>query len=229
MNPGNIPRLEEIGINGTVLGFTFGVSLAIGILFGLAPAWRALKVDLNTSLKAGGRSGQSEGGLHVTRGRLRGLLVVSELALSLILLIGAGLLIRSFVRLGNVPPGFNPDGVLTFQVVASGPKYRKPEPVVQFYREIEGRIARLPGVRSEGAVSPLPLTGGVGWGQINVEGYVRASGPGIAGGFAGCRGGLFPGHGDSPTAGTILLAARYAGFAAGGHHRREVRAAVLAA
>jgi putative ABC transport system permease protein len=90
MNPGNIPRLDDIGINGTVLAFTFGLSLATGILFGLAPAWRAIKVDLNSSLKAGGRSGQSNGGLHLKRHHLRGLLVASELAFSLILLIGAG-------------------------------------------------------------------------------------------------------------------------------------------
>ena len=106
INPGNIPRLEDIGINGSVLVFTFALSLITGILFGLAPVWRAIKVDLNNSLKAGGRSGQSEGGLYVKRHRLRGLLVTSELALSLILLIGAGLLIRSFVRLQAVAPGY---------------------------------------------------------------------------------------------------------------------------
>ena len=107
-----------------MLAFTFGISLLTGILFGLAPAWRAIKVDLNTSLKAGGRSGQSDGGLHLRRHRLRGLLVVSELALSLMLLIGAGLLIRSFVRLQSVPPGFTTDRVLSMQVAATGPKYR---------------------------------------------------------------------------------------------------------
>src|SRR5690348_11489296 len=79
MNPGNIPRLEDIGINGSVMAFTFGVSLVTGILFGLAPVWRALKVDLNTSLKAGGRAGQADGGILVRRQRLRGLLVISEL------------------------------------------------------------------------------------------------------------------------------------------------------
>jgi putative ABC transport system permease protein len=120
MNPGNIPRLEDIAINSAVLIFTFGVSLATGILFGVAPLWRAIKVDLNTSLKAGGRSGQSDGGLHVRRHSLRGLLVVSELTLSLMLLIGAGLLIRSFVQLQSVPPGFTTDHVLTMEVAADG-------------------------------------------------------------------------------------------------------------
>jgi predicted permease len=176
MNPGNIPRLEDIEINGAVVAFTFGVSLVTGILFGLAPVWRAVKVDLNTSLKAGGRSGQSDGGLRLRRHRLRGLLVVSELALSLMLVIGAGLLVRSFVRLQSVPPGFTTDRVLTMQVAANGSKYRKDKAVVQFYQEFESRIARLPGVKAEGVVSVLPLTGSVGWGGINVEGYAPPPG-----------------------------------------------------
>jgi predicted permease len=171
MNPGNIPRLEDIAISGAVLWFTFVVSLVTGILFGLAPVWRAIKVDLNNSLKAGGRSGQSDGGLQLRRHRLRGLLVISELTLSLILLIGAGLLVRSFVRLQSVSPGFSTDGVLTMQVAANDPKYKDDKPLATFYREIEERIANVPGVKVEGVVSVLPLTGAVGWGGINVEGY----------------------------------------------------------
>jgi predicted permease len=176
MNPGNIPRFENIGINGTVLAFTFGISLATGILFGLAPAWRAIQVDLNTALKTGGRRGQGDTGLRVSRHRLRGLLVISELALSLMLLIGAGLLIRSFVRLQSVPPGFNTERVLSMQVAATGREYHDHEHVIQFYREIESRIARLPGVLAVGTVSALPLAGSIGWGQINVEGYTPPPG-----------------------------------------------------
>src|SRR5215472_6445738 len=176
MNPGNIPRLEDIAINSGVLSFTLGVSLATGVLFGMAPVWRAIKVDLNASLKAGGRAGQSEGGLHLRRHGLRGLLVVSELTLSLMLLIGAGLLIRSFVRLQSVPPGFTTDHVLTMEVAATGPKYREDKPVVNFYKEIENRIGHLPGVEAEGVVSVLPLTGSVGWGAIHVEGYTPPPG-----------------------------------------------------
>jgi putative ABC transport system permease protein len=176
LNPGNIPRLDAVHINGTVLAFTLGISLATGFLFGLAPALSAIRVDLNTTLKSGGRSGQSDGSLHLARGRLRGLLVVAELAISLMLLIGAGLLIRSFVRLGAVPPGFNPDRVLTMQVVVNGPKYRKPGTIRQFYKEVEDRVSNLPAVRSVGFASPLPLTGEVGWGHINVEGYIEAPG-----------------------------------------------------
>ena len=176
INPGNIPRLDDIHINGTVLAFTFGLSLATGILFGLAPALRAIKVDLNSSLKAGGRSAQSSGGLHLKRHHLRGLLVVSELAFSLMLLIGAGLLIRSFIRLQSVAPGFTTDHVLTMQVAAHDPKYRQDPAIISFWREVEARIAHLPGVEAEGAVSALPLTGTVGWGGIHVEGYTPPPG-----------------------------------------------------
>jgi predicted permease len=172
MNPGNIPRLEEIKISGVVLAFTFAVAIGTGILFGLVPALPAIHVDLNTTLKSGGRSGQAEGGgLSIGRHSLRGLLVVSELALSLMLLVGAGLLIRSFVRLQEVPPGFSTDRVLSMSIVATGTKYRDPKPVKQFYDEIGARISHLPGVASAGFVSALPLTGAVSWGGINVEGY----------------------------------------------------------
>jgi predicted permease len=179
MNPGNIPRLEDITINGGVLLFTLGVSAGTGILFGVAPVWRAIKVDLNTSLKAGGRSGQSDGGLRFRRNSLRGLLVVSELALSLMLLIGAGLLIRSFVRLQSVSPGFTTDHLLTMEVAAAGRKYqddKNAEPIIHFYEEIESRVAHLPGVVAEGAISALPLAGEVGWGGINLEGYAPPPG-----------------------------------------------------
>jgi predicted permease len=176
MNPGNIPRLDEIGINGTVLAFTFGLSLATGVFFGLAPAWRAIKLDPNSSLKAGGRSGSADGGLYLKRHRLRGLLIISELAISLVLLIGAGLLIRSFIRLQSVPPGFSADHVLSMQIMMNDPRYRDDKLISAFYRDIEARIAHLPGVVAEGAVSALPLTGTVGWGGINVEGYTPPPG-----------------------------------------------------
>jgi predicted permease len=176
MNPGNIPRLDEIGINSTVLIFTFGLSLGTGVLFGLAPVWRAVRMDPNASLKAGGRSGQGDGGLHVKRHRLRSLLVVSEIAFSLILLVGAGLLIRSFVRLQDVAPGFTTDHVMTMQMVASDGKYHDSKVLAGLYRDVESRIAHLPGVVAEGAVSALPLTGTVGWGGIHVEGYAPPPG-----------------------------------------------------
>ncbi len=113
VNPGNIPRLDVITIDSRVLVFTFVVSIVTGIVFGLVPALRVAKVDLNNALKTGGRSTQS-GGVHTSR--LRSALVVCELAFSLMLLIGAGLLIRSFVQLGSVSPGFNPDHVISMRL-----------------------------------------------------------------------------------------------------------------
>jgi hypothetical protein len=164
INPGNIPRLEEITIDGGVLAFTFAMSLLTGVLFGLAPALRAARLDLNSSLKSGGRSSQGAGGFTASRHRLRSLLVVSEVAVSLILLAGAGLLIRSFVALAAVPPGFRADHVLSMRVAPIGARYREDPPIIQFYQEAGDRIMRLPGAKSVGSVSALPLTPAVGWG-----------------------------------------------------------------
>jgi len=175
IHPGNIPRLDAIGIDGTVLAFTFGISILTGLVFGIAPAIRAVRADLNTALKAGGRSTQGDGGFSGPRNRLRGALVVSELALSLMLLIGAGLLIRSFVQLEGVPPGFNPDHVISMRVSANGPKYHDDKATVQFYRELGDNILRLPGVKSQGGVSALPFTPSVGWGSIEVEGHTKSA------------------------------------------------------
>lgn len=172
MHPGNIPRLETITIDGGVLAFTFAISILTGLVFGLAPALRAASLDLNTALKMGGRASTGAGGFHLQRHRLRGLLVVTELAFSLVLLIGAGLLIRSFLRLQDVPPGFNPDRVISAQLALSGPKYRVQGKVAQTYREIIDRVAHLPGVKSAGAVGTLPFTNGVSWGGLDVEGFV---------------------------------------------------------
>jgi predicted permease len=172
MNPGNIPRLETIGLDGRVLAFTFAVSLLTGIVFGLAPALRAVALDLNTALKAGGRASQGAGGFHLGRHRLRGLLVVAELAFSLMLLIGAGLLLRSFLRLGEVPPGFDPQGVFSARTLLVGPNYRGDgKKVSQPYSEIVDRISRLPGVKAAGAVTSLPFTSSVGWGGVDIEGW----------------------------------------------------------
>jgi putative ABC transport system permease protein len=104
------------------------------------------------------------------------LLVISELTLSLMLLIGAGLLVRSFVRLQSVPPGFSTAGVLAMQIAANDPKYRDEKARVNLYRDLEQRVSRLPGIKSEGVVSALPLTGAVGWGGIQVEGYTPLPG-----------------------------------------------------
>jgi len=162
IHPGNIPRLEEMGMDFRVLAFTLGISILTGIVFGLAPALRTSRVDLNSTLKSGGRSSNS-GGLSVKYDKLRGVLVIAELAVSLTLLAGAGLLIRSFVQLLKVPPGFNPEGVISMQVSAEGPAYKEHARRAQFYDDLSQRVRSLPGVTGAGIISALPLTPSVSW------------------------------------------------------------------
>ncbi|MGC2404774.1 MAG: ABC transporter permease [Acidobacteriaceae bacterium] len=171
MHPGNIPRLEELGIDFRVLAFTFAIAILTGVIFGLAPALRASRVELTTSLKAGSK-GSVSGGLSVRHDKLRGVLVIAELAISLPLLVGAGLLVRSFMRLANVPPGFNPQHVVSMNVAAYGPQLKDPSARVQFYQQLDERTRHLPGVTATGAVSALPLTSAIGWGGMHIEGYV---------------------------------------------------------
>jgi predicted permease len=171
MHPGNIPRLEEFGIDFRVLGFTFAIAIFTGVIFGLAPALRASRVDLMANLKAGGK-GSLNGGLSLRHDKLRGALVIAELAISLPLLVGAGLLVRSFVRLANVPPGFNPRHVVSMDVDAYGPQFKDRTTRVRFYQDLAERTRLLPGVTATGAVSALPLTSAIGWGGIHIEGYV---------------------------------------------------------
>lgn len=175
-NPGNIPRLEAITLDGTVLAFTLAISILTGILFGLMPAVRAVRVDLSSSMKAGGRNTQGDGGFGSARRRLRSLLVVAEVAISLILLIGAGLLLRSFVRLQNVSPGFDPDGVISMRLGSSTRQFTDREAALAYYRPFGEALASVPGVEVRGAVSALPFTSSVGWGTINVEGWTPQPG-----------------------------------------------------
>ena len=150
----NIPRALQVGLDWRVLGFTLLVSVLTGVVFGLVPAIHSSKTDLTESLKEGGRTG-SEG---ARRNRIRGVLVVGELAIAVVLLVGAGLLIQSLWRLRNVSPGFESQNLLTFVVGIPDVKYptEKQEP---FYRELVKRVESLPGVRSASAIIPLPLNG----------------------------------------------------------------------
>ncbi len=176
INPGNIPRIDAIGLDGNVLAFTFGVSLLAGVLFGLAPALRAARVDLNSVLKTGGRNTQGEGGFGFSRRRLRSLLVVGETAISLVLLVGAGLLIRSFVRLQDVSPGFDASGVVSMRLGVSARQFANRDAAVAYYATFGEQLASVPGVKERGAVSALPFTSSVGWGEINVEGWTPEPG-----------------------------------------------------
>jgi predicted permease len=176
INPGNIPRLDAIALDGAVLAFTFGVSILTGLLFGLAPALRAARVDLNSTMKAGGRSTQGDGGFGSSRRRLRSVLVVVEVAVSLMLLVGAGLLVRSFAKLQNVSPGFDPEGVVSLRLGPSARQFANRDASVEFYRAFGDALAAVPGVTSRGAISSLPFTSSVGWGSINVEGWTPQPG-----------------------------------------------------
>jgi putative ABC transport system permease protein len=155
VSPANSPRFGEIKPDARVFLFTLAVTLVTGLIFGLAPAFQASQADLNETLKEGGRSG-SEG---ARRNRVRSLLVVSEIALSFMLLAGAGLLVRSFIRLRDVSPGFNPDGVLTMRLSLLPAKYPTEQQKRDFFKQATERMAELPGVKSAAAVLTLPLGG----------------------------------------------------------------------
>jgi putative ABC transport system permease protein len=150
----DIPRAFQVGLDWRVLGFTLGVSILTGIIFGLVPAIHSSKTQLTETLKEGGR-GSGEG---ARRNRIRGVLVVGELAIAVILLVGAGLLIQSLWRLRQVSPGFNSQNILTFVVGVPQVKYPT-EKQAQFYHDLVQRIESLPGVNSASSTIPLPLSG----------------------------------------------------------------------
>jgi putative ABC transport system permease protein len=153
LSPGNIPRLAEISIDRTVLAFTSGLALLTGIAFGVAPAWQLTRVDLHAALKDSGRGAVASGGLQ----RMRNALVVAEIALALVLLVGAGLLVRSMQRLLEVQPGFATENLISFSVALTGTNYSDPQRRADFYLRLEERLQTLPGVRAVGATTRLPL------------------------------------------------------------------------
>ena len=151
----NIPRTANVKIDATVLAFTLLISLATGLLFGLAPAIRTMKENLVDALKDGIRGGSEA----TVKNRTRSLLVVFESAIAVMLLIAAGLLIRSLVALQNVDPGFDPNNVLTLRVDLPRQKYNTPEKASNFFEQLETRVAGLPGVEAVGLITDLPLSG----------------------------------------------------------------------
>jgi putative ABC transport system permease protein len=166
LNPESIPRLENIGVDTAVLGFTLLLTLLTSFAFGLAPAFAATETDLTTVLKEGGRGG----GAGLRNRRLRNLLVVSEVAVAVVLLIASGLLIRSYSRVSDIKPGFSLDDVLTLEVRLPARRYREPEKRVNFFRELTQRVQALPGVTAVSAAQSLPLRGPVITDPVLVEG-----------------------------------------------------------
>ena len=155
ISPANSPRVDEIGIDLRVFGFTLGVTVLAGLLFGLFPALQTSRPNLNEMLKDSGRHGAESGG----RNRIGGLLIVSEIALSFVLLAGAGLLIKSFINLRRIDPGFNADNVLVMRLRVGGNRYKAAEQRVQIYNQVVESVEAVPGVQSAGAVLSLPLQG----------------------------------------------------------------------
>ncbi|MGA9769121.1 MAG: ABC transporter permease [Blastocatellia bacterium] len=152
--PKDLPPMAGVGINYLVLGFTLLISLLTGLIFGLVPAIEASRPDLNETLKEGGRSAAAGARSH----RVRNFFVVAEIAMALVLLIGSGLMIRSFARLQSVNPGFNPENVLTVRLLLPASKYPEGPQIISFFRQTLARIEAMPGVRSAGAISFLPFT-----------------------------------------------------------------------
>ncbi|MFY9571090.1 MAG: ABC transporter permease [Blastocatellia bacterium] len=163
---GNIPRAAEISVDGSVLGFTGLIALLTGVIFGLAPALQLSKADLNEALKDTSRG--STGGLR--RARIRGVLVVAEVALSVVLLIGAGLLMRSFALLQRVESGFNPDHLLVANISLPTSRYSQPTQRAAFYNRLYQELASLPGVVAAGATQSLPLGGGDARTPVAIDG-----------------------------------------------------------
>lgn len=173
--PKSLPRLSEVGVDWRVFGFTALMAVATGVLFGLVPAIVASKPNLNDALKESGRGTSGD----LRRHRLRSLLVVGEVALALVLLIGAGLMIRSFQKLQAVDPGFNAEKLLTMRVSLPHSRYEKNPQVVGFFRDALARIEALPGVQSAGAINYLPLTGRASATDFEIVGRPKP-GPGEA-------------------------------------------------
>ncbi|HEY9432864.1 MAG TPA: ADOP family duplicated permease, partial [Blastocatellia bacterium] len=164
--PPELLNLPQVKINAAVLGFTFLVSLLTGVIFGLIPAFEAARLSLTESLKEGGKNIGGGARSH----RIRNSLVVAEIALALVLLVGAGLLIRSFARLQGVDPGFNANNVLTMKVSLPGRKYDTDRKRIDFFRQAVAQMQSLPGVESVGAVSFLPFASPHAGTLVEIEG-----------------------------------------------------------
>lgn len=172
----SIPRLQDVGVDARVLLFSLLLSFFSGILFGLVPALRVSRLDLNSTLKDASRGSAGTSAVWSRGNHFRRLVVVAELALSLVLLVGAGLLIRSFARLQDVSPGFNPRGVLTFDLTMTGRRYNDKPTVLNTYRQLWQGLEHSPGAIAAGGITSLPLSDAFAWTPITVEGRVPLPG-----------------------------------------------------
>jgi len=164
LGPTAIPRLHEISVDSRTLGFTLAISLLTSVIFGLVPALRAAKPDLSGMLKEGGRN------VSTASGFVRSTLVVAEVSLTLVILVGAGLLVKSLWRVLEVNPGFNPEGVLTMQLSLPQSEYGDSKRKISFYEQLLERMRSVPGVQSTGMVNDLPMGG------VDINGALLISG-----------------------------------------------------
>jgi putative ABC transport system permease protein len=171
-NPSSIPRVAGTSVDWRVLLFTVGMALVTTVIFSVAPAARLLKADLTESMKEGGGNATTGGG----RSRFRNGLVVAEMALAVVLLVGAGLMLRTLWSLQRIDLGFNPSGVLTMRIALPAASYEAPEQVVRFYTALVERIGAIPGVAAAGAARSLPLGSTIGDFGLRVDGYVPPPG-----------------------------------------------------
>lgn len=168
-----VPRLNQVHLDLTVLFVTLLISVVTGILFGLVPALTSARPDLTEALKEGGRGSTESRRRH----RLRSGLIIAEMALALVLLVGAGLLLKSFVQLQKVNPGFNPDNVLTMSLSVPKMKYPRGKPVSDFFQDVQRRVAALPGVQTVGITDILPLSGSKSDSSFQIEGRMDKISP----------------------------------------------------
>lgn len=163
---GSLPRLEEVGIDKTALAFTVLIAMATGVFCGIAPALRAFRTELQEALKSGARGSTQGKGEH----RTRAVLVTCEVALALVLMVGAGLMLRTFEHLQAVDPGFDPSHVLTMEAAAGGKSYPTAAGRIRFFQQLRPRLESLPGVQSVSAINHLPIDGDVWTLGIAIEG-----------------------------------------------------------
>src|SRR4029079_440051 len=167
-----LPVVPDVSLNLPVLAFTIVVAVATGLIFGLVPAWSAIGTELETTLRD--ESGRTSAARHT--GLARAALVVSEVAFAVMLLVGAGLMVKSLARLQEVNPGFSAENVLTAQLALPGPRYPDPAARKTFWTRLLDGVCRLPGVTAVGLTTNVPFNGMVGSGSYNIVGYTPPAG-----------------------------------------------------
>ena len=223
--PESLPRISEIALNWQVVGFALLLAVVTGLLCGLAPAFAALRTNVNGTLKEGGRSGTA-GGSHA---RLRSTLVVAEIAIALVLLTASGLLLRSFEKMRSVDLGFRPEQATTAAYSLPKKQYATQPAVDTFNKELLLRLRQLPGVESAGLTSFLPASGNNNNQTFVVEGYVAPPGRGYEPGDVSAGDGrLLQRDGDPASARTLFQGGGQSGRTVGVDRESEARAALLA-